>query len=173
MQIADDALGFVLALDSSRHETSQDIEYDISVMEAVAKRFSTGGFHRGQTVSQHRVEDVDHLPSSVLASLRRVRSIAAGSTQSLKEGPIMQGPGLRASTGIVGRLAAAERASMLGVWPIHQIAKGSLAAANFSKWIFVGNRPNFATCWRPLSTISGGPHRYTSTLPLFSTLALK
>ena len=93
MQIADDALGFVLALDSSRHETSQDIEYDISVMEAVAKRFSTGGFHRGQTVSQHRVEDVDHLPSSVLASLRRVRSIAAGSTQSLKEGPIVQGPG--------------------------------------------------------------------------------
>ena len=66
MQIADDALEFVLALDSSRHETSQDIEYDISGMEAVAKRFSTGGFHRGQTVGQHRVEDVDHLPSSVL-----------------------------------------------------------------------------------------------------------
>jgi len=101
MQIADDALGFVLALDSSRHETSQDIEYDISVMEAVAKRFSTGGFHRGQTVSQHRVEDVDHLPIAVIgAGEPAPNPLACGRQHPVLEGaPLCKAPGLRASTG--------------------------------------------------------------------------
>jgi hypothetical protein len=81
--------------------TGQDIKHDIRGMDAVTERFGTGCFHRGQTVSQHSVEDVDHLPlpSSVLASLRRIRSIAAGSTQSLKGAPLRKAPGLRASTG--------------------------------------------------------------------------
>ena len=46
--------------------TGQDIENDIGGMDAVTERFGTGRFHRGQTVSQHRVEDVDHLSIAVI-----------------------------------------------------------------------------------------------------------
>ena len=45
--------------------TGQDIENDVGGMDAVTERFGTGRFHRGQTVSQHRVEDVDHLPIAI------------------------------------------------------------------------------------------------------------
>src|ERR1700730_700765 len=61
-----------------------------------------------------RMSTICRLPSSAPASLRRTRSIDAGSTQSLKGAPLRKAPGLRASTGrIVDRVAAAEEAGML------------------------------------------------------------
>src|SRR6478736_3855835 len=56
------------AFDGSRHDVgwwrgftlpSQDVEHDIGGIDAMTEGFGTGGFHRGQTVGQHRVEDVD------------------------------------------------------------------------------------------------------------------
>src|SRR6202035_715672 len=81
---------------------SQDVEHDIGRMNAVGDRLGTGRLDGRQTVGQNRVEDVEticRLPSSAPASLRRTRSIAAGSTQSLKGAPLRKAPGLRASTG--------------------------------------------------------------------------
>jgi hypothetical protein len=52
-----------------------------------------------KTIERLRMSTICRLPSSVLASLRRIRSIAAGSTQSLKGAPLRKAPGLRASTG--------------------------------------------------------------------------
>jgi hypothetical protein len=46
-----------------------------------------------------RISTICRLPSSTPASLRRIRSMAAGSTQSLKGAPLRRAPGLRASTG--------------------------------------------------------------------------
>src|SRR5215208_1707492 len=59
------------------------------------------------------------LPSSTLVRLRRTRSMAAGSTQSLKGSAIAQRAGLAGEhrnvmPGVIDRLAAAERAGMLG-----------------------------------------------------------
>jgi len=65
---------------------SQDVEHDISGMDAVTERFSTGGLNYRQSVGQHRV------PAP--ASFRRTRSIAAGSTQSLNGAPLRRAPGL-------------------------------------------------------------------------------
>lgn len=50
------------------HVAGQDVEHDIGEVDAVTERFGTGGFHRGQTVSQHHVEDVDHLPIAIVAA---------------------------------------------------------------------------------------------------------
>ena len=47
---------------------SQDVENDVSGMDAVTKRFGTGGFYRRQTFGQHRVEDIDHLPVAVISA---------------------------------------------------------------------------------------------------------
>src|ERR1700688_439147 len=46
----------------------QDIENDIGGMDAVGDRLGTGRLDRGQTVSQNRVEDVDHLPIAVVGT---------------------------------------------------------------------------------------------------------
>lgn len=40
-------------------------ENDIGGMDAVTECFGTGGFHRRQAVSQHRIEDVDHLAIAI------------------------------------------------------------------------------------------------------------
>jgi hypothetical protein len=79
----------------------QDVEHDIGGMNAVTERFGAGGIHRGKAVGRTalRISTICLLPSSVLASLRRTRSIAPGSTQSLKGAPLRKAPGLRASTG--------------------------------------------------------------------------
>jgi hypothetical protein len=79
----------------------QNVEDDVGGMDAMSDRLGTNRLDGRQTVSQNRVEDVDicRLPSSAPASLRRTRSIAAGSTQSLKGAPLRKAPVLRASTG--------------------------------------------------------------------------
>jgi hypothetical protein len=38
----------------------QDVEHDIGGMNAMS-----GGFHRGQSVCQHRIEDIDHLSIAI------------------------------------------------------------------------------------------------------------
>src|SRR3954469_25588512 len=45
--------------------TGQDMENDIGGMYDVTERFGPGRFHRGETISQHRGEDVDHLPIAI------------------------------------------------------------------------------------------------------------
>ena len=79
----------------------QDVEDDIGRVDALPQRLGAGGLDRRQAVAQHRAEDLDHLPVAVAApaSLRRTRSSAAGSTQSLNGAPLRSAPGLRASTG--------------------------------------------------------------------------
>jgi hypothetical protein len=70
-QVADDALGFVLALDGGRHDLIEGglhIENDIGGMDAVGDHLGTGRLDGGQTVGQNRVEDVDHLPIAIVGA---------------------------------------------------------------------------------------------------------
>src|SRR5262249_8809400 len=70
-------------------------------VDTVGNRFGAGGRDRHQPVGEHRGKDVDHLPIAIVGvgELAPQRSIAAGSTQSLKGAPLRSAPGLRASTG--------------------------------------------------------------------------
>jgi hypothetical protein len=52
---------------------------------------------RGAPIASEAVRRI-RLPSSVLASLRRIRTIAAGSTQSSRGAPLRKAPGLLTST---------------------------------------------------------------------------
>ena len=82
--------------------SSQNVDDDVGGMNAVGDRLGAGDFDRQQSVGENRGEDVDHLPIAVMGArklARRTRSIAAGSTQSLKGAPLRKAPGLRASTG--------------------------------------------------------------------------
>ena len=81
--------------------TGQDIENDIGGMDAVTERLGTGRFHRGQTVSQHRVEDVDHLPIAIVGAGKLAPDPLARGRQHPVFGrsTVAQAPGLRASTG--------------------------------------------------------------------------
>jgi len=53
----------------------------------------------GQLSTAARIATICRSPSSELPSLRRTRSNAVGSTQSLNGAPLRSAPGLRASTG--------------------------------------------------------------------------
>src|SRR5271169_5754146 len=64
---------------------------------AWAQAASTAGNPSVSTAE--RMATIWRSPSSVPASLRRTRSSAAGSTQSLNGAPLRRAPGLRASTG--------------------------------------------------------------------------
>ena len=100
--------GFALA--------SQDVENDVSGMDAVTKRLGAGGFDRRQTVSQHRIEDVDHLSIAVVGAGEPAPDpFDRGRQHPVLEGcAVTQGPGFAREhrhvvPGIVGRLAASER----------------------------------------------------------------
>ena len=79
----------------------QDVDDDISGMDALTQRFLARRLDRGQTVAQHRAEDGDHLPIAI----SHVGKLAAhslqpdGSSQSLNGAPFRSAPGLRAKTG--------------------------------------------------------------------------
>jgi hypothetical protein len=79
----------------------EDVEHDIGGMNAVCDRLGAGCFDSRQAVVRTalRMSTICRLPSATPVSLRRTRSIAAGSTQSLKGAPLRKAPGLRASTG--------------------------------------------------------------------------
>jgi hypothetical protein len=57
----------------------QDVKNEIGGMEGMTERFGTGGLHRRQTLSSTalRISTICRLPSTVLANLRRICSIAA------------------------------------------------------------------------------------------------
>lgn len=100
--------------------TGRDIEHDIGGMDAVTERFGTGRPTAGRpSVSTAlRMSTICRLPWSVLASLRRIRSIAAGSTQSLKGAPLRKAPGAgehrHIMPGVVDGIAAVKGSRVLG-----------------------------------------------------------
>src|SRR5882724_4185974 len=99
----------------------QDIENDIGGMDAVGDRLGTGRLDGGQTVSQNRVEDVDHLPIAIVGTGELApHTFNRGRQYPVFEGgAVTQGTGLTSQhrdvmPGIVDRLAAAEQSWMLG-----------------------------------------------------------
>src|SRR6478736_2330859 len=100
---------------------SQNVENDIGGMDAVGERLGAGSLDGGQAVGQHRVEDIDHLPVAVGGARElaphtfhrgRQHPILEGST--VAQGAGLAGQDRHVMPGIVGRLAAAEGAKMLG-----------------------------------------------------------
>src|SRR5579871_6339215 len=90
-------------------------------MNAMSDRFYAGRLDRGQTVGQHCVENVDHLPIAIVGA----NEFAPYTLNRCWQHPILEGSTVAQGTGfasqhrhvmpgIVGRLAAAKRASMLG-----------------------------------------------------------
>ena len=78
--------------------TGQDIEHDIGGMDAVTERFGTGRFHRGQTVSQHRVEDVDHLPIVIVGAGK----LAPDPLDRGRQHPVFEGRTVAQGAGFAG-----------------------------------------------------------------------
>jgi hypothetical protein len=98
----------------------QDVEHDIGGMDAVTERFGTSGFHRRQTIGQHRVEDVDHLPVTVIGAGELASDpLDRGRQHPVLEGStVAQGAGFARQhrhivPGIVDGLAASEGSWML------------------------------------------------------------
>ena len=93
----------------------QDVENDIGGMDAVGNCLGAGCFDGWQAVGQNRVEDVDHLPITIVGAgelapytfyRRRQHPVFEGSA-------VAQGAGLASQhwhvmPGIVGRIAATE-----------------------------------------------------------------
>jgi hypothetical protein len=112
----------------------QNVEDDIGGMDAVGERFGAGRLHRGKAVSQHRRQDLDHLPIAVVRALQLApNTLQAGWQQPVFErGTVAQCAGLlgehwHVMPGIVGRLAAAEASSrhrQLGICGLPEGAMG-------------------------------------------------
>ena len=90
-------------------------------MDAVSDRLGTGRFDRRQTVGEHRVEDVDHLPIAIVGAgelapytLHRGRQHPVLEGSAVAQGAGLAGEHRHVMPGVVDRLAAAERARMLG-----------------------------------------------------------
>ena len=87
----------------------------------MTERFGTGGFHRGKAVSQHRVEDVDHLPIAIVGAGELAPDpLDRGRQHPVLEGrTVAQGAGFASEhwhimPGVVDGIAAAEGSRMLG-----------------------------------------------------------
>src|SRR6516164_5189350 len=78
--------------------TSQDVEHDIGGMDAMTEGFGTGGFHRGQTVSQHRVEDVDHLSIAIVGAGQP----APDPLDRCRQHPVLEGGSIAQGAGFAG-----------------------------------------------------------------------
>ncbi len=80
---------------------SQDVEHDISGMDAVSDRLGAGGLNCWQSVCQHRIEDVDHLSIAIVGTgeLAPYTLNRRGQYPVLEGSAITQGTGLRTSTG--------------------------------------------------------------------------
>src|ERR1700730_14981051 len=99
----------------------QDVEHDIGGMNAVSDRLGASRLDGEQTVSQNRVENVDHLPIAIVGAgeLAPYTLDRCGEYPVLEGSTVAQGTGFASQhrhvmPGIVGGLAAAKRASMLG-----------------------------------------------------------
>uniref|UniRef100_A0A939S5U0 Uncharacterized protein n=1 Tax=Bradyrhizobium barranii subsp. barranii TaxID=2823807 RepID=A0A939S5U0_9BRAD len=95
--------------------TSQDVEHDIGGMNAMSDRLGAGGFHRGQSVCQHRIEDIDHLSIAIVGTgeFAPYTLNRCGQHPVLEGSAITQGTGLAHKHGhivprVVDRLAATE-----------------------------------------------------------------
>src|SRR6266568_116585 len=99
---------------------SQDVEDDVGGVDAVDDRLGAGGIDRGQSIGEHRREDVDHLPIAVVDG----RELAPHTLHRGRQHPILEGGTVAQGTrlagehwhvvpGVVDRLAAAERTGML------------------------------------------------------------
>src|SRR5947209_16946076 len=93
----------------------EDVENDVSGMDAVGNCLCAGGFYGLQTVGQNRVEDVDHLPIAIVGT----GELAPYTFNRRREHPVFEGSAVTQSArfasqhwhvmpGIVGRLSAAE-----------------------------------------------------------------
>ena len=102
--------------------TGQDIENDIGGMDAVTERFGTSRFHRGQTVSQHRVEDVDHLPIAIVGAGK----LAPDPLDRGRQHPVFEGSTVAQGAGFAGE----HRHIMPGVVDGIAAAKGSWVLGN-------------------------------------------
>jgi hypothetical protein len=88
----------------------KDVDDHVGRVDALRRCSGAGGFDRRQPIREHGGQSLPpdlirgmatiwRSPSSDPASLRRTRSSAAGSTQSLNGAPLRSAPGLRARTG--------------------------------------------------------------------------
>lgn len=100
---------------------SQDVEHDIGGMDAMTEGFGTGGFHRRQTVSQHRVEDVDHLPIAIVGAgkptpdpLDRGRQHPVFEGSTVAQGAGFAGEHRHIMPRVVDGIAAAKGSRVLG-----------------------------------------------------------
>ena len=100
---------------------SENVEDDVSGVDALDDRLSAGGFDRRQSVGEHRGEDVDHLPIAVIdASELAPYALHRGWQHPILEGSaVAQGAWLAGEhrdvvPRVVERIPAAERAGMFG-----------------------------------------------------------
>jgi hypothetical protein len=73
----------------------QDVEHDIGGMDAVTERFGTGGFDRRQTIGQHGVEDVDHLPIAIVGA----GELAPDPLDRCRQHPVLEGGSIAQGAG--------------------------------------------------------------------------
>src|SRR5271170_2244758 len=99
----------------------QDIENDIGGMDAVGNCLCAGRLDGRQTVSQNRVENVDHLPIAIVGTgelapypFYRSRQYPVFEGSAVAQGARLASQHWHIMPGIVGRLTAAERSWMLG-----------------------------------------------------------
>ena len=99
----------------------EDVEDDVGGVDAVGDRLGAGGLDRRQPVGEHRGEDVDHLPIAVVGA----GELAPHALHRGRQHPVLEGRAVAQGAGLAGehrhvmprvvdRLAAAERAGMLG-----------------------------------------------------------
>jgi hypothetical protein len=77
----------------------QDVEHDISRMDAVSDRLGTGRFDSRQTIGQHRVEDVDHLPIAIVGA----GELASDPLDRGGQHPVLEGRTVAQGTGFASQ----------------------------------------------------------------------
>src|ERR1700679_3257415 len=93
-------------------------------MDAVSDRLGAGGLDCWQSISQHRIEDVDHLAIAIVST----GELAPYTLDRRGQYPILEGSAIAQSTGfahqyrhvvprVVNCLAAAERTRVFGKLP--------------------------------------------------------
>ena len=104
----------------TKNLTVPDVEHDISGMDTVSDRLGTGRFDSRQTIGQHRVEDIDHLPIAIVGAGELASDpLDRGRQHPVLEGrTVAQGAGFASQhwhivPGIIGRLAASKGSRML------------------------------------------------------------
>jgi hypothetical protein len=79
-------------------------------MEVLGERLGAGGFDRGQSVGEHRGEDLDHLPVAVVGA----GELAPDAVQCCRQHPILERAPLRKAPGLRARTPDDRRMSLFG-----------------------------------------------------------